>query len=457
MRCILLLFLASLLSCRDKGLVGGIGLLTGEQQQLKTLPTDMLSFKIDGVPDKNIRFIALNKPQPVYNRIVVTLPESYANGEKITARVKLPEGYVIRDFFLREYDPGNLELEFSKLDDIWLFVYDKKNDRVTGDFYIYVDPPQPIVAPGRGEKYEATIGRDDAFIFVPLKNLGTASTIDTKDSLSTRVRAEIRNKKTGKIYIGSGAYFLNNPGNDLFIAIPPETEAGEYEITVRRKERHVILPDPLVLVYGEPGVDVWPALTITQNQDQNLSFTGFNLRPAYAYHLELSNDFGETQVLKPVPDGHLSLTCPLPETLSPGNYRADLYINKTKVTPRISSLETVVAVKSRTSQPAITLISDEQHAVVGEVTLYSHVSVLKKRQPVIADFRDGVREKAVLLFKNTATHTEYEVPVLDFTPALHSFPRFKIPADVPTGRYEVRSKHGTELSERYHKIIVLEE
>lgn len=426
----------------------------GETKQ--ELPTGVLAFTIDEVPQKNIRFISLDANMPNRNRIMVTLPLNYTKGDELIARIKLPEGCIIRDRFLNEYDANVLNLNFSKSDQIWLLIYDKKNDRNVGDLIMYVDPSIPMVAPAVSKNYEEVLEGQNVYLYLPVQNLGTAETITENDSLVSRVTILIKNKQTGATTVSNGAYFLKNSNNDLFAEIPAEMEAGEFELTVQKQSRKVVIPDALVLKNGKPIVKMLPLTSVCKNGKPSVTYEGYNLLPSHDYTMELKNDFHETIYLKLTPGNQLSLIQNLPPTVPSGNYETTLFIDGKAVPSYISFNSNVLGVKKETSQPIVMMLSNLSHAVYGEVTLYKAITTFKRSEPIIADLRDGIHASMVLLFKNIGTSKEYELPYSGTTTGSYMLPFFTIPKQVPNGKYEVRVKEGSQVSEIYQRIITID-
>ncbi|MEO6286734.1 MAG: hypothetical protein ABIN80_25325 [Dyadobacter sp.] len=424
--------------------------------EILKMPGNMLAFAVDEVPKENIRFINLDKSSPNYNHIVVTLPKTYTKGDKIIARIKLSDGYGLRNHLLREYEAREVELDFSNTNDIPLLIYDKKNDFNVSSFHIYVDPTVPLTATSAGKDYEQVLEGQGVYFHLPVDHLGTAQTITETDSAIHQVSVLIKNKKTNLTTIVSADYSQPNESNELFVHVPPEIEAGEYELTIQKQDRKVVVPDALILKYGSPIVQFWPVTSTIKDDAKTISFNGYNLIPNHEYLLELKSDFSETQRLKLSPANHLSIQYNFPASFPAGNYEAALFIDGKELPSYMSFNRNVVIVKKESSQPMVTLLSNYDNGVPGEVLLYKAITTFKRNQVIIGDFRDGVRANMVLLFKNTTTGKQYELPYSGSTPNFMSFSYFNIPANVPNGKYEVRVREGDRVSERYQRVVTIE-
>ena len=102
------------------------------------------------------------------------------------------------------------------------------------------------------------------------------------------------------------------------------------------------------------------------------------------------------------------------------------------------------------------MLSNLSNAVYGEVTLYKAITTFKRSEPIIADLRDGAHANMFLLFKNIDTSKEYELPYTGTTSGSYMLPSFNIPEQVPNGKYEVRVKEGSQVSEIYQRIITID-
>lgn len=423
----------------------------------RSLPTGLLSFTIDDVPQENIRFATIEENGPHHNRIVITLPKAYPKGDEMTVRIKMMEDLVILDGSMNEYNPGEMKLNFSKTGSLEFTVYNKISKVYLGNFYLYVDPTIPLTAPSTGKNYEETLDGTETFIYIPVQNLGTAETITEKNEWVTGVDIFIKNKKTGIVTTSRGAYYLGNPNNDLFAMIPAAMEAGEYELTVQKQNRKVIIPDALVLKYGKPVVQILPFTSASMDTSSSISYLGYNLLPEHKYIMELRNDFTAPMRLELSPNSHLSLKHDIPASFPSGNYEAVLFIDGKEMPSYWNYNRNILEIKEDSRQPSLATLSNEKNAVLGEVTLYKAITTFKKSEPIIADLRDGgYKSNIIMLLKNVATGKTFKLPFSGKTDSFLPFSIFNITEEVPTGKYEVFINEVDKTSERYHKIITIE-
>lgn len=430
--------------------------LVPTEEVTQDLPTGVVAFTIDEVPQKNVRFVALDGSSRNHNWVMVTLPQNYSPTDQITARVKLFKDYVLRDSFGKELDASALKFNFSKVDHIWLSIYDKIGGYNVGALYIYVDPTVPMLAPSTGKNYEEVLEGQNIYLYLPIQNLGTGATITEKDSLVDRVTILIKNKQTGKITVSYGAYFLGNPNKDLFALVPAEMESGEYELTVQKQNRKVVIPDALILKNGKPIIKMLPLTSVSRDGKQSIDYQGYNLLSSHEYTMELRSDMNETIKLKLSPGNQLSITQSVPISVASGNYEAMLFIDGKVMPPFFSHNPNVFVVKKESGQPVVLTLSNQGNAVPGEVTLYKAVTTFKRSEPIIADLRDGIRTDMVMLLKNTVTNTEYELPYGGTTTQSLPFSFFNIAEQIPNGQYQVRVKKGNQVSEIYQRLITIE-
>src|SRR5690606_18920477 len=90
----------------------------------------------------------------------------------------------------------------------------------------------------------------------PVTNWGTNHYFD--DNLTNEVRggmAMLRNTQTGKV-IPAAAAFNQTDSGYINVQIPDTFEAGEYELTLTRNNRSVVVPDKVVIRYGEPFIRI---------------------------------------------------------------------------------------------------------------------------------------------------------------------------------------------------------
>lgn len=367
------------------------------------------------------------------------------------------EGFVIQDDSKNEYDPSEMKLNFSKTGSLGFSVYDKKSDVYPGNFYLYVDPTIPMTAPSTGKNHEETLDGTETFVYIPVQNLGTAETITENNKWVTDVDILIKNKKTGIVTPSRGAYYLENPNNDLFAMIPAEMEAGEYELTVQKQNRKVVIPDPLVLKYGKSIVRMSPFTSASKDTSNSISYLGYNLLPEHKYIMELKNDFTAPVRVTLSPTNHLTLKQEIPASFPSGNYEAILFIDGKEMPSYSNYNRNVLEIKKDGGQPSLATLSNERNAVLGEVTLYKAITTFKKSEPIIADLRDGGNKSNIIMFlKNVAMGKTFELPFSGKTDSFIPFSLFNIPKEVPAGKYEVFVSDGNKISERYHKIITIE-
>ncbi|MCF2489157.1 hypothetical protein [Dyadobacter sp. CY347] len=423
----------------------------------QNLPTGLLSFTIDEVPQENIRFATIEQNGPHHDRIVITLPKEYAKGDEMTVTIKMMEGFLIRDGSMNEYNPSEMKLNFSKTGCLAFTVYDKKNDVYPGAFYLYVDPTIPMTAPSTGKNYEETLDGTETFVYIPVQNLGTAETITENNKWVSDVEIFIKNKKTGVVTPSRGAYYLENPNNDLFAMIPAAMEAGEYELTVQKQNRKVVIPDALVLKYGKSIVRMLPFTSASKDTSNSISYSGYNLLPEHKYIMELKNDFTSPKRVTLSPTNYLTLKQEIPASFPSGNYEATLFIDGKEMPSYWNYNRNILEIKKDARQPSLATLSNERNAVLGEVTLYKAITTFKKSEPIIADLRDGGNKSNIIMFlKNVASGKTFELPFSGKTDSFIPFSLFNIPKEVPVGKYEVFVSEVDKISERYHKIITIE-
>jgi hypothetical protein len=446
-----LLLLALLVTCKKKENEPAPEILT------QNLPTGLLSFTIDEVPQENIRFATIEQNGPHHNRIMITLPREYSKGDEMTVRIKMMEGYVIQDGSMNEYEPSEMKLNFSKTGSLGFSVYDKKNDVYPVYFYLYVDPTIPLTAPSTGKNYEETLDGTETFVYIPVQNLGTAETITENNKWVTNVDIFIKNKNTGIVTPSRGAYYLENPNNDLFAMIPAGMEAGEYELTVQKQNRKVVIPDALVLKYGKSIVRMSPFTSASKDTSNSISYLGYNLLPEHKYIMELKNDFTTPVRLELSPINHLTLKQEIPSSFPSGNYEATIFVDGKEMPSYWNYNRNILEIKKDSRQPSLATLSNERNAVLGEVKLYKAITTFKKSEPIIADLRDGGNKSNIIMFlKNMATGKTFELPFSGKTDSFIPFSIFNIPKEVPSGKYEVFVSEADKISERYHKIIIIE-
>ncbi|TLV02204.1 hypothetical protein [Dyadobacter luticola] len=416
------------------------------------LPAGITSFMIDEVPKENIRFVNLMQT----DQVVVTLPQNYTKGEKLITHFKLAKGIVVLDSFQKESDGSTVELNFDKADVLTLMVYDKKLDAPVGRINIYVDPTTPLTAVSKGKNYEEVLEGELVLVPFTVQNLGTLQTITDKNELSENIGVSVKNKKTGVI---TGTYanrYNSDHGLELLAVIPPDLEAGEYEVTVQKQNRKVVLPDALVLKYGEPLILNQIVTSTSKDGAKLIRFNGYNLLPERKYTVELKNDFTAPQQLTLFPENQLSIKQTLPASLAGGNYEATLFIDGKEVPSSSSFGGNLLAVKRETGQPILVMVSNKSNVVNGEVTFYKATTTFKKSEPIIAYLRDIERKDMALLFKNVVGGKTYELKFNGTTETMYAFSYFDIPENVPAGKYEVYLRDGNKTSERYHKVVTIE-
>jgi hypothetical protein len=157
-----------------------------------------------------------------------------------------------------------------------------------------------------------------------VRNWGT---VNESSSLDESV-VTFRNKKSGETISSGAKGFLETPNQNTTasVSVPANLAAGEYEVLIRRRGQDVLVPDPLVLIYGSPKVERFYNKTI-YNGNRSLNYAGYNLSTGHNYRLELKNDFGPVREIKLSPLSHLTIEAQLPSDLPNGNYESTLFID----------------------------------------------------------------------------------------------------------------------------------
>ncbi len=350
-----------------------------------------------------------------------------------------------------------------------------------------VDPLKPIVVPSVGHDYSFTLEGKNLFIFLPVLNWGTEYTsasgrnfnniggsVEKLDSLVENY-VLFRNIKTGNLTNSprSVGHYVSNENGLAFLSIPREFEAGEYEMTVVRRDRRAIVPDKLKLTYGVPRSHEFYSTEVFNDKGNIISYKGYNLVPGHTYEVELENDYFPKQRFPLIPVTHLTMTGHLPLELATGTYKANLLINgKAETYTNLITRYNLVTIHKQQQQPALTVLTQPSLKFNNPtgLTLYEQTTLLKRSEPVLAlykahssNFIPGVRTNGSrLLFKNINTGAEFSIPQTGFSSGSLPYLLYTIPAEMPAGKYQVRfgvrySPEGNEyISGLYYQEIKIE-
>ncbi len=423
-------------------------------------PVGIIGVEAAGIPKENISF-PMSDGERNPNRIAITLPQDYPVNATIKLRFQLAEGYSI--------DESGSILDLSD--------YDGKSRAITlmnsGEFYqnihISVNPTSPITVAATGRSYEFTLENgQNVYFSVPVSNWGT---FDDRFSGS---RVFIRNTATGET-TESGLSFSSNTPTETraSLSIPAHLTAGEYEITIERGNRKAVIPDRLILRYGQPGI-LYNWANAFENAGYTVKYSGYNLTSENTYRLELKNDFLPARQFDLTPVNHLSLETRLPVDLPTGNYEATLYVNDEAV--QYSNLSTgvyLVYARRDEFQPAIGLVSKLSNrfdVLMAGHTFFKPAKSFSRDDELIMhvagypkDIGNTTNVEVRLFLKNITTGKEYEPQHTGIFRGIGALPYYQYtPGDIPAGDYEVRAgvyvktQNELHISERYHQAIRIE-
>ena len=372
-----------------------------------------------------------------------------------------------------EYDPKGIELEYEgAYIELNVLTPDKK---IHGQVVIHVTPTTPLIAPSVGHDHELVTHSDGLYVSLPVENWGTNYTLNddfTKDQRGGK--GILKNKNTGKTieaYAGFDIFYTNY----IAVSLPRNIEAGEYELTLIRNKRTVVVPDNIIVKYGEPVIrpEDFHSTSAFRDSGNVVSYHGYNMLEGHRYELELRNDFIGSKRFQLSPVDHLTLQSRLPLDMSTGTYEADVFIDDkaTKYTHVVTGAN-LLFVRTSASQPSISLLSQRSQSFPSPSVggkLYRPVASFNRNEDIILmgesnpQILEAGGHVAKLVLKSTVSEKQYQLPLSDsVAPALLTyFPQFKITDEVASGSYEVRLsiRSGEEKEARisgpYYKIITI--
>jgi hypothetical protein len=439
----------------------------------KEMPYGILGLSVEGVPREQIIFTDLDNYGSSPHWILITLPVDYPFGKKIKLSFKMEQGCGLAADNGFQYDPKGIELEYEgAYIQLNVLTPDKE---IRGQIYINVSPTVPLIAPSVGHDYELVTDSNGLYVLLPVENWGTNYTIS--DDFKEHQRGGkgiLKNKKTGKtIEAYAGFDTFNTKG--LAVSVPRNIEAGEYELTLVRNKRTVVVPDKIIVKYGEPVIRPEDFYSISAFRDSGnvVSYHGYNMLEGHSYVLELRNELIGSKRFQLSPVDHLTLQTRLPLDMPTGAYEADVFIDNkaTKYTHVISGAN-LLFVRTSASQPSISLLSQRSQSYSSPESggkLYRPVTSFNRNEDIIlfGESNPHILAKgnqvAKLILKSTVSDSQYELPLSDsVAPAvLTYFPQFRITDDVAPGRYEARlsiraaDEKEARISGLHYKIITI--
>lgn len=421
---------------------------------------DVLTFKVPGVDDKNIR---IGK-----NFIEINLPENYDKGDFIKPEVKFGNGYSSSSEILNGFSFQGKALDFTV-----------SNPNIGSWFYhIVVIPHNAIELKQPPQNFEFAIGPE--VIIRPSFDLnGTLSALDDKDSLVRMPVIRLTDESTGKVVSEKIYVEERSPSNDTMtnFILPSGISPGEYSAELVWGKKTELLTSKIVLKSGKVKIQrgSWRKLS----GDRSFSIPGFNLSSTSNYEAIIGNDFETPKRV------NLKLTKPgilsgeLPEGIGIGNYRMTYLVDGKEVETYDQRNWFVTRtgddqfyIQSIQSQPILRIITQSsQKGTLKDyngffVDFYKSITEINRHEPILAYTESwGVGQNKTLVLVNRSTKVEYslgESP--DYRTSLMdgyvTFYHYPIPDKVPSGTYEayvVRDlgDNITVKTERYSQILTI--
>ncbi|GLU55493.1 hypothetical protein [Dyadobacter frigoris] len=414
------------------------------------------SFSVDGVPEKNIRFISLDNKRPY---IIITLPADYKSGNLLNITAEMPDGF----FMHPEAQQGNQSGKFAisyQGEYVTLVVSDANKNLING-IAVIVQPAAPLKVQDDGNDYQYTIDGWDQYLKLPVENWGTEYGMTEKDSL-VQGKISIKNKKTGEVFTSIAGYRISGEDKIFKFHLPEDAEAGDYEMTLQKDNRSLLLPNSLTVKYGSPTVRIINGWNKYSFEGQNtVSFGGYNMTDDHSYQLHLKNDFTESLSIKLSAVNRFTIRGQLPSGFSQGNYELKLFIDNKEVRTSFTENPALLLAKKDSIQPALLVLSQPKEVIYGEVYLYKAITSFDRNQPVIA-WPEANTSKSYIVLKNIESGQIFKQAYTGYTTSTFPFPYFTITPEIPNGRYEAwlstESLTSTDpllVSERYNKIITI--
>lgn len=385
----------------------------------------------------------------------------------------MKEGYGIGTGYDTRLESDTLTLHYEG--GHFTFLVLTPENKARNQIYIYINPTKPLEAPSQDRPHDIVISSESISTSVPVKNWGTNHYLD--DNLTNEVRggmAMLRNTQTGKV-IPAEATFNQTDSGYINVQIPDTIEAGEYDLTLTRNNRSVVVPDKVVIRYGEPFIRIPDFISkSTYNQGGYvLSYRGYNIKPGHRYEMVLSSDLTGTQKIPMTPKSHMELQVTLPPDMPQGSYQAGIHIDDKPVNyVNLMTDINLVHVRENENQPTIALLSQRSQFYRGPVGgLYHPITRFNRNEDIVllAETKPHILAKegqgvARMILDRVDGEGTYELPLSDsIAPALLSFfPQFKITDNIPLGRYKTRisiqeNEEATpRVSGPYYRIITIE-
>ncbi len=415
----------------------------------------LYEFRIEGVPQENI-------DTKQNGTIRVQLPADYQGGNRIKVFFRDWEKTLAKPQAIEDGWKGNeiiYEGRQVHLGDRWINL---------GDQIIEVIPAKPLEILTKGEPYLYTPSGAKNYVTLSVKNWGTIGRATPSDSLPFR----LLDKKTGKV-VHREEVSLRPPAQDgaptlVDVELPTFLDAGDYEFVLIRRGEAYVGPDVFRVIYGEPALAINGSALILNGDNRVANFYGQNFLPDHNYQLVLSNDFSPPQKFALIPKNPVTLTASLPVELPKGNYLTEIYIDgKLSNETGIFGIDNLLIVQDAPDLSRLYSLSDSsQSYTVNRLGYLRPTATFKRGQRIIAiTLTDNVNSWDYVKLILTEVNTRKEV-ILDnggeLAGGLLFFrPLFKIPSDIPPGRYEV--KYSTKNNEgkivtsvRYHRAIMIE-
>lgn len=418
----------------------------------------LYDFRVEGVPRENI-------DTRENGTIRVQLPADYQGGNRIKVFFRDWEKTLAKPQAIEDGWKGN-EIVYEgrqvHLGDRWINL---------GDQIIEVIPAKPLEFLTQGKPHLYTPTGSGNYVTLSVKNWGTVGKASPNDSLPFR----LVDKKTGK-EIYRAEVILRSPARDgeptlVDVKFPLFLDAGDYQFVLRRRGEDYVGPDVFRVIYGAPVLGTNGIGALLVGDSRLAKFGGQNLLPGHDYQLVLSNDFAPPQKFALTPQNPVTLTSSLPKELPRGNYLTEIYIDGVlSQGTGIFGVDNLLILQETLYLPRLYSLTDSSQKYLIDS------KDLDFSRP-IATFKRGQRIKAITLTPPEVTSWDYAKLILtevnsrkeslldnkgQYSGGLFFFrPLFKIPLDMPSGRYEVKySLKNNEgklvTSERYHRIITIE-